>query len=200
MYPIVVVETWMARELVTVGSDARVGDAVGLLDLHRIRRLLVIDDGRLVGIASKGDLRRGPLDGLVHTIMSRAVTTTTMATPLEDAATQMLERKIGALPVLDATGRAVGILTESDVLRALIANIAIKGPGVRITFRGNDPDRVVRFLVDAARTHGLSIQSILVIGVDSGRRVLAKLTGVNADGMIDAAWRSGHGVMSALRF
>jgi CBS domain-containing protein len=52
--------------------------------------------------------------------MSEVVVTASPSTPLTSAAREMLDQKIGALPVLEE-GRPVGILTKSDALEALVA-------------------------------------------------------------------------------
>jgi CBS domain-containing protein len=44
-----------------------------------------------------------------------------------DAAQVMLEHKVSGLPVLDATGKLVGILTESDIFRMLVKSRALVG-------------------------------------------------------------------------
>jgi len=49
--------------------------------------------------------------------MTRKVATVTPDTPILDAARQMLELKISGLPVVDAAGCVVGIVTEHDLLR-----------------------------------------------------------------------------------
>ena len=95
---------------------------------------LVADDGTLQGIVTDRDLRHhlfgpgvfGHIGNVsVHTllkahsvkeIMSFPVVSVEPAASLEDAARLMRERKIGALPVVEA-GRVVGILTETDLLR-----------------------------------------------------------------------------------
>lgn len=52
--------------------------------------------------------------------MTENPVTVSPSAPLLDAAREILDRKIGALPVTDG-GRAVGILTRQDALEALIA-------------------------------------------------------------------------------
>jgi CBS-domain-containing membrane protein len=195
----VIVETWMTRGPLSCGPDTPIGEAAAELARRRIRRLLVLDHGHLVGIVTKSDLLKRPVGDPVRTVMSRELATVSSATPLELAARQMVERKIGALPVLDAGGHAIGILTESDAMRALIASITVAGPGVRLTFRVADPAPVIRFVVDAAARHRMQILAILVTNGDDGRRVLAKLTGVHGDALIDDAFRSGHAVLSTQR-
>jgi CBS domain-containing protein len=98
--------------------------------LGRIRHLPVLDDEeQLVGILSQRDMfrsalarvlgygehgRRKVLDMLaVKEVMATDVVTTSPDTPVAEAARVMLERKIGALPVME-NGKLVGIITESD--------------------------------------------------------------------------------------
>jgi acetoin utilization protein AcuB len=97
--------------------------------------LPVVDHGgRLVGIVTDRDLRQVTFalalqrrlpklsDALktltVQEVMTRGVVTVRPSAEIREAARLMYERKIGALPVVDGD-RIVGILTESDVLRAL---------------------------------------------------------------------------------
>jgi CBS domain-containing protein len=101
--------------------------------LGRIRHLPVLDDeGALVGIVSQRDLFRGALARalgygahaqqkllgqlLVKEVMTNDPVAVAPDAPLADAARLMLERKIGALPVVE-NGRLVGILTESDFVK-----------------------------------------------------------------------------------
>jgi CBS domain-containing protein len=48
----------MTPYVISVGEDAELRDVAGILDNHRIRRVPVVRDGRLVGIISRGDLVR----------------------------------------------------------------------------------------------------------------------------------------------
>jgi acetoin utilization protein AcuB len=104
----------------------------------RIHHLPVVEDGKLVGILSDHDVRRAlALDKIEqitepgqHTrlmenfdaghIMSKNVETTTPTATLAEAAKQMIENNIGALPVIEA-GELVGIITETDALRACVS-------------------------------------------------------------------------------
>jgi CBS domain-containing protein len=99
--------------------------AMGLMQKHRIRRLPVVDErGALVGIVAERDLLvaadrylNSPVD--VAQIMTRRVVTVGETTPVVEAATVMIERKIGGLPVVAASGELLGIITETDLLKAL---------------------------------------------------------------------------------
>ncbi|MEV0074823.1 CBS domain-containing protein [Nocardia neocaledoniensis] len=48
-----------ADDLLTVGSDADMAEALALMERHQIRRLPVLEDGKLVGIISEADIARG---------------------------------------------------------------------------------------------------------------------------------------------
>ncbi|CAL80464.1 conserved hypothetical protein with CBS domain [Bradyrhizobium sp. ORS 278] len=52
-----------------------------------------------------------------HQIMTRSVITVTPGTPVAEAARIMLRNHIGGLPVIDASGRLVGMVTDGDFLR-----------------------------------------------------------------------------------
>ncbi len=102
--------------------------------LGRVRHLPVVDGGRLVGVVSQRDLLAAGLsqalefDGTqrrrflrsvaVSDVMSGAPITADADLSLEGAAKLMLAHRIGCLPVVDEKGVPVGIVTETDLLRA----------------------------------------------------------------------------------
>jgi len=128
----------MTSSVTTVGRNESLKSADEVMRLGRIRHLPVLDDdGALAGIVSQRDLflsgllralgygsharERALEDTLVKEAMKTEVVTTTPETLLRDAASVMLERKIGCLVVL-LSGKIVGILTEADFVRlALVA-------------------------------------------------------------------------------
>jgi CBS domain-containing protein len=120
----------MTRDPIRVAVTCPVGRVVRLMESQRIRHVLVMDGERLAGIVSNRDVRaplvadpsRPPLSAgsPVSEAMSEVVVTASPSTPLTSAAREMLDQKIGALPVLE-DGRPVGILTKSDALEALVA-------------------------------------------------------------------------------
>jgi acetoin utilization protein AcuB len=131
------VRRWMRAPVVTTGADTSVADAAALMRERAIRHLPVVDArGRLTGIVTDRDLRQVVFDAAVRghleadaqrlgalpvrDVMTWGVVTVTPATDLRAPAARMRERRLGALPVLD-DGRLVGILTEHDLLTALLA-------------------------------------------------------------------------------
>lgn len=107
----------MRRPVITVPPDMPATEAVALMRRAKLRHLPVVDGtGRLVGIVSDRDLRRPA--STVGEVMTPNVLTIGASTDVRHAARLMRERKIGSLPIVE-DGKLVGILTETDVLRAL---------------------------------------------------------------------------------
>jgi acetoin utilization protein AcuB len=136
----------MSRRVATVRPDLNLTDAAKLMRARKIRHLPVVDEGgRLVGMVTARDLRQalfapavqadtedllGVLQALsVGDVMTRGVLSVRAATSIHDAARLMHERKLGALPVLERE-RLVGILTETDVLRAFQEMLGPAGAAV----------------------------------------------------------------------
>jgi acetoin utilization protein AcuB len=116
---------------------------------RRIRRLPVLDShGRLVGIVSDRDilqaspspatsLAKWEIPELLHKLTVENVMTTDVIsipedTPLEEAARIMADGRVGGLPVMRG-GDLVGIITESDLFKALLHLMGGRRKGVRIS-------------------------------------------------------------------
>jgi CBS domain-containing protein/nucleotide-binding universal stress UspA family protein len=133
------VREWMTTVLVTVRPDAPVAEAQHLMRHRRIRHLPVVEGGRLAGIITDRDVRttlpspatslaageiRYLLDRLlVERVMTRSVITIGPDAPIAEAVRLVLAHRIGALPVTENT-RVVGIITETDLLRAFATMFA----------------------------------------------------------------------------
>jgi CBS domain-containing protein len=121
------VAEWMTREPVTVPEEMPLDQVLRLMRVREIRHVLVMQGDRLTGIFSNRDVRR-MLDAseppaassvAVAALMTENPVTVSPRAPLLEAAREILDRKIGALPVTDE-GRPIGILTSQDALEALI--------------------------------------------------------------------------------
>jgi CBS domain-containing protein len=136
----IMVSEWMTTSVKTVTPDTPISAAHKLMKDAKIRRLPVLKDGVLVGIITLGDVREAsPSDATslsiwelnylwgqltVGRVMTEKVTTVKPTDLVIDAAQLMLDHKISGLPVVDENGRLVGILTESDIFKMLLANRA----------------------------------------------------------------------------
>jgi CBS domain-containing protein/RNA polymerase-binding transcription factor DksA len=131
------VKEWMSADPVAIEPDASARQALELMIEHGVRHLPVVDArGRLVGVVSIDDLRAAlplaaagvaaPVEfggGRVGDLMTFEPHTVRAETPLAEAADRMAELRIGCLPVVEGEGGLVGILSETDALRALAATL-----------------------------------------------------------------------------
>ena len=124
----------MQAEVATLARGDRVDLADDIMRLGRVRHMPVVEGARLVGIVSARDIlaasltralefdpahRRAFLRSVeVSEVMSAQVVSIEPDTTLGDAADLMLTRKIGCLPVARPDGTLLGIVTETDLLRA----------------------------------------------------------------------------------
>ncbi len=130
------IKDWITKEVVTVSPEASVKEAFYLMKAMGIRHLPVIKNGSLKGIVTDRDLRRPKISDIFKTwdelyklndeiavedVMVTPVLTIQEKATIKDAATLMVQKRIGAIPVTDAKGTLVGIITESDILRAFVA-------------------------------------------------------------------------------
>jgi acetoin utilization protein AcuB len=138
------VRDWMTPDPITVPGNTTLPEAHDLMKKHKIRRLLVADDGELMGIVTLGDIRGAePSEATslsifeIHyllsrltldKIMTRNVIAVSPNDPVGKAARLMYENKIAGLPVVDE-GRVVGIITESDVFRMVVELWEREGSG-----------------------------------------------------------------------
>ncbi len=119
----------------TVEPTTSIWTALALMRSHDIRHLLVVDDaGALAGVLSNRDYRvvldranaQGVVQGIrditVHEIMTRApkVLTADAESPLSSLGELMILKNVGAVPIVDAQQRPIGIVTQKDVLRELL--------------------------------------------------------------------------------
>lgn len=130
----ILVRDWMTRDPITVNPKTPLPEAHKLMKECHIRRLPVVDHGRLVGIVTLGDIREAsPSDATslsifelhyllakltISEIMTREPITISPDATIREAAKLMLKHKIGGLPVME-NGKLVGIITESDIFRVL---------------------------------------------------------------------------------
>jgi acetoin utilization protein AcuB len=133
----------MTGGLITVRPETSVQDARDLMRKETIRHLPVTGPGGvLAGIVTDRDVRLNLpsratslsaqeighlLSRLtVGEIMTRSVITIGPDSPAREGARLMLDHRIGALPVLD-DGRLIGIITETDIVRAFVRVTAPAG-------------------------------------------------------------------------
>ncbi|HVM17489.1 MAG TPA: IMP dehydrogenase, partial [Gaiellaceae bacterium] len=115
-------EAGMIVEPVTLPPDARVADAIALMERFHVSGIPIVDGGgRLVGILTNRDLRfetdtAQPVSALMT---SRDLVTAPLGTTLAQAEAILHRHKIEKLPVVDADGVLKGLVTVKDIQKRI---------------------------------------------------------------------------------
>jgi len=186
----------MTKPVIFVGPDMPTQEALQLMRKEKVRRLPVIEGGKLVGIVSENDLLNvqaseatslsiWELNYLlskitVEQVMTRDVRTVSKDTPIEEAARVMADNKIGGLPVVE-NGDVVGMITETDLFHVFLELFGAREMGVRATVLIEDvPGSMARVAGKIGEAKG----NIIAVGLVSGesqknREVVFKVTGLD---------------------
>lgn len=113
----------VTRDPVAVDGATSVRDAARLMAREHVSSLLVIDDGHLSGVVTDRDLRTRVLAADVdpgrplREVMTPDPVTESVDALAFEALLTMTRRRIHHLPLVDASGRPVGLVTTTDLLR-----------------------------------------------------------------------------------
>lgn len=168
----------MTPDPITITADTSVADAMALMREKNVKRLPVMDRGKLCGIVTLMDLSENapsPATTLsifeasyllartkVRDIMSkRPLITVDADANLERAALLMRQNDIGGLPVLER-GKLVGIITESNIFDAFIDILGVDRPGTRIDLVVGERVGTVADITRIIADRGISIENIVL--------------------------------------
>jgi len=167
----------MTPSPVTLGTAATAAEALALFTEHEIRHLIVLDDGEIVGMVSDRDLRdASPAAGasvdqksaLEKLRVGDVMTPDPMTVHPQDlvgfAAQEMYERKIDALPVVSEDGdeeELIGIVTSTDVMRALVTLTGVHEPGCQVQVTAPDRAGIIAEVAEEIRALDADIVSVL---------------------------------------
>jgi CBS domain-containing protein len=126
----------MQSEIATLRVNDRLDLADDVMKLGRVRHLPVLEGARLVGIVSNRDLLAASLSRVldfsaedrrtflrsieVAEVMSRDPVAVGPGVSLREAAELMLRHQIGCLPVVQPDRSLIGLVTETDLVRAAL--------------------------------------------------------------------------------
>ena len=185
-----------------------------LMGKHHIRRVVVAHSApsgppRVKGIVSKHDVLHAypshinpflqePLDieslPKVSQIMTHQVRSIHPDAPVEEAAVLLRDNKIGALPVM-LDQKLLGIITESDIFKALTRLLMGTEETLRITFDASDDDDLLPMVTQQAKRHNIHITSVSSFLWKKKRMAILRVSGPALRPFVDWLWQSGHTVV-----
>jgi IMP dehydrogenase len=170
-------ESGMIVDPVTLGPDARVGEAEALMAKYKISGLPITENRRLVGILTNRDLRfETDMNKPVREAMtSVGLITTHEGTTLEEAKAILHKHRIEKLPVVDENGILLGLITIKDIEKVAQYPMACKDELGRLRVAaavgiGSDGKEraaalaergVDAFVVDAAHGHSRNVLNMV---------------------------------------
>ena len=112
-------ENVMIFDPITIGLEASVGEAMSLMSEYRIGGIPVIDtNGILKGIVTNRDLRfENNRAKKITEVMTTNLITTNHQTTLQAAARILQKHKIEKLPMIDESGKLIGLITYKDITK-----------------------------------------------------------------------------------
>ncbi len=160
---------------ISVRPDTTLCDAYALMQKKGIRHLPVVQDDQLKGIITDRDLRLATSrlaerpfepDAAVKDVMSTRVQTAHPNDPVERSTQLMRELKIGCMPVLE-NNKLVGIVTNADLLDALLRLTGVHHPSGRLDIRMKDEPGELARLASLLSARNINIHSILTYEEDN---------------------------------
>jgi acetoin utilization protein AcuB len=163
----------MTWNVVTVTSDTPIMEARKIMETHKIRRVPVVDRGKLVGLVTLDRIIGvGPSQATslsiweinyllakmkVGEIMQKDVVTIEPEASIEQGLSRGLNMKVGIMPVID-NGKVIGVVTTTDfLLKVLNVSLGIGQPGIRLNIANCSQAKNIREIMEIVEKSGLKI-------------------------------------------
>jgi len=115
------------RKPITISGEATIHDVVKIMAEQNIGFLVVVENGRMVGVLSERDVvrslaERGNLSVKVSDICKRDIITLQADATLEEAAEKMGKHGIRHIVVVNESGELIGVVSVRDLIQELYAS------------------------------------------------------------------------------
>jgi acetoin utilization protein AcuB len=195
-----------------IAADVKVSlaEAQALMRQHDIRRLPVLQRGRLVGIVTWTDLMRAQpspastlvaweVPSLLRSASVREIMTPDPITigpdaPIEAAAVIMRREKIGGLPVVDGPVLR-GVITESDIFEAFIDLTGFRHGGARLVVELTDRPNAVAGLAGIVESLGVRLTSLATYQQAGARLAVLRVDAPHPLHVVQALGDGGYPVL-----
>ncbi len=171
------IKKWMTKDVVTAGPDTSMQVGMRLMQEHHIHILPVIKNGKIIGAVTDLDIKRASASDAttleVHElhhlisklklkeIMNKEPIVVPFDYTIDEAAEAMTYNQVSGLPVVDGKSHLVGIITETDVFRALISLTGSAKKGIQFALQIADQPGSIKILTDIIREYGGRLISLL---------------------------------------
>ena len=206
----------MTKNPITVTPDAKIDEVSNLIKVKKIRRIPVVENGKLVGFFSDRDLMRvapSPATTLsryeinsllakmcVRDIMQKKVISVNVDATIEEAALLMYKNKIGGMPVVSNVGAVVGVITETDIFKTFVDVMGLADGKTRITLEVTDKIGVVKDIATIFGEEGVSIDSLITCKTDDNKyEIVIRGDITNIDDMKQKLEEKGYKVIHTVK-
>ena len=192
------VKYWMSKDVITIQSDDVMTKALALMGEHDIHMLPVMKGAELMGVVTDLDLKRAESaiastmksydiqkyrDQIqVNTFMSKDLITVPKNFSIEEASETLLENNISGVPVVDDEGMIEGVITKSDIFKALISLTGLKKRGIQFAMIVKDIPGSIKEVTEIIRQYGGRMACVLTSyeRVPKGfRRIYIRMYGID---------------------
>jgi acetoin utilization protein AcuB len=166
----------MISEAITITERATIHQAIEVMKVNSIRHLPVIDNDKILrGFLTLADLKLGLMPSMVGSISlaDLIIRDPIIVHPDDDiemAAQLIYKHKIGGMPVIDNNQRLVGIITESDILRAFIDMMGILTSSSRIDVVIDDSPKAMQRVLQIIHENAGDIINVGMTAGQTGKR------------------------------
>ena len=188
---------------ITVQENASIQDAIELMKTNAIRHLPVIGSGKVLkGFVTLADLKQGLIPSMLSDVtlkdlMVKYPVTVAPEDDIELAARKIYKHKIGGMPVVDGE-TVVGIITETDILRAFIDMLGILTASSRIEVTvENDPETFQKALRIIHETGGDIINITMSARQTKKKTYYIRLSPCDTEAICSALNSAGFDVLNA---
>lgn len=206
----------MTTEVKTVQLDTSLTEAFRIMKESNIRRLPVLDKGKLVGIVTLSDLNHAAPSSAttlsIHELnyilaktkikdilpKKQNLVTISPESYIETAARVMRENNVGALPVLEKD-ELVGIVTETNMFDALIDILGVTKAHSRIDLYAIDRPGTLAEIINIIAKRGVNIiNSVVYEEKNHEYKIILRIEEVNCDEIVAELKSMGYKIESVL--
>jgi acetoin utilization protein AcuB len=163
----------MTWNVVTITSDTPIMEARKVLETHKIRRVPVVDKGKLVGVVTLDRIIGvGPSQATslsiweinyllakmkVGEIMQKDVVTIEPDASIEQGLSRGFNKKVGIMPVVE-NGKVIGVVTTTDfMLKVLNVSLGVGLHGIRLNIANASQAKDIREVMEIVEKSGLKV-------------------------------------------